>query len=183
MPIRCMLMWYSNATNRERLLTREYAYHSLEDQQDHWENANRAYTELEQVQADHARHTENIYRTFVLQLYWLRLWIASFRFHVRYWKRHRNPYDHDTVDCYNKSPVYHTTPHSRSRSNGLPSPGNYCDRLTASTEERMIVGLAKITAGEGKKRRPLMSIMFAWSRRAAEDVYSFRHTNAVQNTV
>lgn len=63
MPIGPVLKWCSNATNRESLLTREYAYHSLKDQQDHWSSANQAYTELEQVQADHARHRS--YRSYV----------------------------------------------------------------------------------------------------------------------
>lgn len=53
----------SNATNRERLLTMEYAYHSLEDQQGHWNSADEAYAEHRQAQDDHARHRR--YRSYV----------------------------------------------------------------------------------------------------------------------
>lgn len=57
-------MWPSNAINRERLLAREYAYHSLADQQLHWESADEAYEEHGQVQTDHTRHRR--YRSYVL---------------------------------------------------------------------------------------------------------------------
>ncbi|KAF6220396.1 hypothetical protein HO133_002828 [Letharia lupina] len=98
---------YHNATNRERLLTMEYGYHSAEAQQRHWKSADKAYQEHEQVQADHARH-------------------RRFR---------SDPRDDDTVDCYSNSPVQSTEPHTRSRNQGLPPPGYYCDRLDTPPEE------------------------------------------------
>ena len=57
------LILLSNASIREELLTRQYAYHSLKDQQTHWRYADEAYQELGQVRADHARHRK--YRSYV----------------------------------------------------------------------------------------------------------------------
>ena len=44
-------------------MTKEYAYHDLEDQREHWRRADKAYQEHEQARADHARHRK--YRSYV----------------------------------------------------------------------------------------------------------------------
>lgn len=56
-------MYSSNAVNRERLVTKEYAYHDLEGQRLHWRRTDQAYKEHEQARADHARHRK--YRSYV----------------------------------------------------------------------------------------------------------------------
>ena len=58
-----LLIHFSNAVNRERLVTKEYSYHDLEDQRVHWRRADKAYQEHEQARADHARHRK--YRSYV----------------------------------------------------------------------------------------------------------------------
>ena len=58
-----VLILLSNASNREKLLTMDHAYHSLEDQKDHWRHADKAYKELGEVRADHTRHRR--YRSYV----------------------------------------------------------------------------------------------------------------------
>ena len=60
---RLLLIHFSNAVNRERLVAKEYAYHDLEDQRVHWRRAEGAYQEHEQARADHTRHRK--YRSYV----------------------------------------------------------------------------------------------------------------------
>ena len=63
LPARTTLNYFGNAINRERLVRREYAYHDLYDQRLHWSRTDAAYEEVENVQADHARHRK--YRSYV----------------------------------------------------------------------------------------------------------------------
>ena len=60
---RFLLIRFSNAVNRERLVAKEHAYHDLEDQRVHWRRTDEAYEEHEQARADHARHRK--YRSYV----------------------------------------------------------------------------------------------------------------------